>query len=72
MSRLVSVDLSIIDAVWRGWLHMISAWEGATLVGIARCVTDFHYACHLSDLEVSKRYQKLGAGKKVQQITQGS
>ena len=51
---------------------MISAWEGATLVGIARCVTDFHYACHLSDLEVSKRYQKLGAGKKVQQITQGS
>ena len=36
----------------------VSAWESGNLIGIARCVTDFHYACYLSDLAVSKNYQK--------------
>ena len=42
---------------------IISAWENDNLIGIARSVTDFHYACYLSDLAVSKSYQKKGIGK---------
>jgi GNAT superfamily N-acetyltransferase len=48
----------------------VSAWHNGNLVGIARSVTDFHYACYLSDLAVSKEYQKSGIGKHLQMITQ--
>ena len=48
----------------------VSAWEGSVLVGISRCMTDFHYACYLSDLAVSKTHQKLGVGKELQRLTQ--
>jgi ribosomal protein S18 acetylase RimI-like enzyme len=47
-----------------------SAWDNGRLVGIARSVTDFHYSCYLSDLAVSKSHQKLGIGKKLQELTQ--
>lgn len=40
----------------------ISAWDGVKLVGIARAITDFSYCCYLSDLAVSKEYQKTGIG----------
>jgi predicted N-acetyltransferase YhbS len=49
---------------------MVSAWEEGRLVGIARSMTDFHYACYLSDLAVSKACQKSGIGKQLQIITQ--
>lgn len=49
---------------------MVSAWHGEKLVGIARSVTDFHYACYLSDLAVHKKYQKAGIGKHLQAVTQ--
>lgn len=48
----------------------ISAWDSGKLVGIARSMTDFHYACYLSDLAVSKDHQKCGIGKKLQIVTQ--
>jgi len=48
----------------------VSAWDGTNLVGISRCMTDFHYACYLSDLAVSKKYQKMGIGKELQRLTQ--
>lgn len=48
----------------------VSAWEEDKLVGIARSMTDFHYACYLSDLAVSKAHQKCGIGKRLQIITQ--
>ena len=48
----------------------VSAWDGDKLVGISRCVTDFHYACYLSDLAVSKTHQKRGIGKELQRLTQ--
>lgn len=40
----------------------VSAWDGEKLVGIARAITDFAYCCYLSDLAVSKDYQKSGIG----------
>ena len=49
---------------------MISAWHENKLVGIARSMTDFHYACYLSDLAVHKKYQQHGIGKQLQQLTQ--
>lgn len=49
---------------------MVSAWDEDRLVGIARSVTDFHYACYLSDLAVHKDYQRSGIGKRLQTLTQ--
>ncbi len=49
---------------------VVSAWDGEKLVGIARSVTDFHYACYLSDLAVDKKYQNRGVGRKLQVMTQ--
>jgi diaminopimelate epimerase len=40
----------------------VTAWDGDELVGVARSVTDFHYACYLSDLAVDTRYQGAGIG----------
>jgi len=48
----------------------VSAWDGERLVGIARSVTDFHYACYLSDLAVDQAYQRQGIGIRLQKITQ--
>lgn len=36
---------------------------GSTLVGVARCTTDFSWNCYLSELAVSASAQKLGIGK---------
>ena len=49
---------------------MVTAWLGDKLIGIARSMTDFYYACYLSDLAVHKDHQKKGIGKKLQAITQ--
>lgn len=47
----------------------ISAWQGDTLVGIARSVSDNHYACYLSDLAVSAQVQHRGIGKALIDLT---
>ena len=49
---------------------MVSAWDDTKLVGIARSMTDFHYACYLSDLAVHQEYQKQGIGKQLQVLSQ--
>lgn len=49
---------------------LVSAWDDQKLVGIARSMTDFYYACYLSDLAVDKAYQGNGIGRKLQAITQ--
>lgn len=49
---------------------VVSAWQDDLLVGIARSVTDFHYACYTSDLAVDKELQRSGVGKKLQVLTQ--
>ena len=49
---------------------MVSAWDGDRLVGISRSMTDFHYACYLSDLAVDRQFQGRGVGRRLQTITQ--
>ena len=50
---------------------MVTAWNDEKLIGIARSMTDFHYACYLSDLAVHREYQKKGIGKRLLILTQG-
>lgn len=49
---------------------IITAWLGDDLIGISRSLTDFCYACYLSDLAVKKEYQKEGVGKKLIELTE--
>ena len=49
---------------------IVSARISGVLVGVARSVTDFHYACYLSDLAVDKSYQAIGIGIELQRLTQ--
>ncbi|MCJ8313069.1 MAG: GNAT family N-acetyltransferase [Saccharospirillaceae bacterium] len=49
---------------------IVTAWLKDQLIGITRCVTDFHYCCYLSDLAVDSAYQKDGIGKQLQIKTQ--
>ncbi|MFC4735304.1 GNAT family N-acetyltransferase [Bacillus daqingensis] len=43
----------------------VTARAEGELVGIARCLTDFSYACYLSDLAVKKEHQSNGIGKEL-------
>ena len=44
---------------------LLTAWDDDLLVGVARSMTDFHYACYLSDLAVDRAYQRQGIGKEL-------
>jgi GNAT superfamily N-acetyltransferase len=48
----------------------VTAWDGDTLVGIARSLTDWCYCCYLSDLAVRAAYQRQGIGKELIRHTQ--
>ncbi|MFN5371957.1 MAG: GNAT family N-acetyltransferase [Bacteroidia bacterium] len=48
---------------------IVTAWDNDKLVGISRSLTDFCYCCYLSDLAVSKDYQRSGIGKKLIELT---
>lgn len=63
-------DRSCMEGMVANSNLIISAWDGSQLVGIARSVTDFHYACYLSDLAVHQDYQRSGIGKQLQSLTQ--
>ncbi len=63
-------DMKCIKGMVENSNLIITAWDDKNLIGLARSVTDFNYACYLSDLAVNKKYQKNGIGKKLQEITQ--
>jgi len=63
-------DFPCMEGMVKNSNLMVTAWDGEKLVGVARSMTDFHYACYLSDLAVDKNYQKQGVGKQLQVITQ--
>jgi predicted N-acetyltransferase YhbS len=49
---------------------LVTARDEQKLVGVSRSLTDFHYACYLSDLAVDLDYQKEGIGKQLIALTQ--
>lgn len=49
---------------------VVTAWDGAVLVGLARSVSDFSYATYLSDLAVRASHQKQGIGRELIRRTQ--
>lgn len=49
----------------------VTAWDAGRLVGVARSMTDFHYACYLSDLAVCRAHQRQGIGRQLLAVTQG-
>jgi len=49
---------------------VITAWDGPLLVGIARSMSDFHYATYLSDLAVRLSHQRKGIGVELMRRTQ--
>ena len=63
-------DLSCMEGMVNNSNLTVTAWSGELLVGISRSVTDFHYACYLSDLAVHREYQRSGIGKRLQVLTQ--
>jgi Acetyltransferase (GNAT) domain len=63
-------DLACIEGMLSNSNLIVTAWVGRQLIGVARSVTDFHYACYLSDLAVCSSHQKSGVGKQLQVLTQ--
>lgn len=49
---------------------VVTAWDGDTLVGISRSLSDFAFATYLSDLAVHLAYQRKGIGKELIRRTQ--
>lgn len=48
---------------------VLSAWDGDTLVGVSRSLTDFCYCCYLSDLAIMEEYKRHGIGRKLIDLT---
>src|SRR5262249_12858576 len=62
-------DPKCIEAMLRHGNLLCTAWDGATLVGVARSVTDFQFCCYLSDLAVDLAYHRCGIGKQLIALT---
>jgi predicted N-acetyltransferase YhbS len=62
-------DRECIEGMVKNADLLVTAWDGAKLVGVARSVTDFHYACYLSDLAVDVSYQRSGIGRTLIDVT---
>lgn len=63
-------DKACIEGMIANSNLIVTAWINNCLIGIARSITDFHYACYLSDLAVDAGYQKMGVGRQLQSMTQ--
>jgi hypothetical protein len=63
-------DLACMQGMLKNSNLIVSAWLNKKLIGISRCVTDFHYCCYLSDLAVDQAFQKSNIGKNLQIQTQ--
>jgi predicted N-acetyltransferase YhbS len=51
---------------------VITAWDGAQLIGIARSFTDFAYCTYVADLAVRLSRQRQGIGKELLRRTQAA
>ena len=44
---------------------IVTARDGARLIGVARSLSDFAFCCYLSDLAVDRDYQRRGIGREL-------
>ena len=58
-------DKARIEKMYTNSNLVISAWDGARIVGVARAITDFSWCCYLMDLAVRKDVQHSGVGRKL-------
>src|SRR5579862_8082723 len=58
-------DLARLERMLRNATIVVTARDGARLVGVSRAITDFAYCCYLSDLAVDVAYQRQGIGKRL-------
>ena len=63
-------DRACIEAMLQHANLLCTAWDGETLVGVARSVTDFAFCCYLSDLAVAETHQHRGVGRELIRLTQ--
>lgn len=64
-----TTDVDRIENMYSNSNLIISAWSNNELIGISRSLTNYCYACYLSDLAVKKEFQKEGVGKKLITMT---
>ena len=62
-------DAARLERMLRGANLIVTARIDGALVGVARSVSDFAYACYLSDLAVSQSAQGKGIGNELIQQT---
>ncbi len=64
-----TADAERIQKMFENSDLVITAWDGDTLVGVSRTITDWVWSSYLADLAVSPDHQKLGIGKKLVDLT---
>jgi len=58
-------DRERMRAMLRNANLVVTAWDGETMVGIARSLSDYAYVTYLSDLAVRVSHQRCGIGKEL-------
>ncbi|MDP3844699.1 MAG: GNAT family N-acetyltransferase [Oxalobacteraceae bacterium] len=65
-------DLARIAKMLQHGNLLVTAWDGQSLVGVARALTDFAFCCYLSDLAVDRAYQRKGIGQALIEQVRGA
>lgn len=63
------IDMNRIRKMITNANLIVTARENGKLVGILRALTDFSYACYISDLAVDRKCQNKGIGKELVKLT---
>ena len=58
-------NVQTFEAMLKNANLTVTAWDGKTLIGISRSLTDFAYVAYLADLAVDQEYQRSGIGKQL-------
>ncbi len=62
-------DLSRMQRLLDNANLKVSAWEGETLIGLARSFCDYGWVCYLSDLAVVQNDHRQGVGRAIIEAT---
>jgi hypothetical protein len=63
-------DRERMSQMLKGANLVITAWDGTTLIGIARSLSDFAYSTYLADMAVRLAWQRKGVGRELIRRTQ--